>query len=172
MGFLKSFGRILSGKPAYEPGDFTQADQPQQTQLPDGQPVAPGSPAPSPPSQGPKVVPVVRITRVECPVNGSRMDIYGDIRNESSVPVTLDKVLLQGDRRELDRRLNPGEAHQCLLYSGPLLQNIPNGYADVQFFTADSDYFSARHQIRVQQQPDKTFRITEFLLTMPIHDMR
>jgi hypothetical protein len=86
MGFLKSFGRILSGKPAYEPGDFTQADQPQQTQLPDGQPVAPGSPAPSPPSQGPKVVPVVRITRVECPVNGSRMDIYGDIRNESSVP--------------------------------------------------------------------------------------
>jgi hypothetical protein len=186
MGFFKSLGRIVSGKGAYEPGDFKSSGQQAPTQptgqFPDGQPngfpqdfpgqapQAPGAPQPVQ-QQGPKVIPVVRIHRVESQVNGQRLDVYGDIKNESPVPVVLDKIIIQGMRRELDRALRPGESHQCLVYSGAPLRSLPNGYADVQFRTENSDYFSARHQIRVQQLPDRTYKITEFLLTMPINDM-
>jgi len=79
--------------------------------------------------------------------------------------------MLLGATRQLDRTLNPGESHQFLLYSGALLTALPNGYADVQYRTMSSDYFSARHQIRAHELSDHTYQITEFLLQMPINDM-
>jgi len=92
MGFLSGLGKVLKGEPVFEP------------QAPNGQQPQPAAGEPQQ-ADAQKVTPVVMIGRVECPVNGPNMDVYGDIHNGSSVPVLLDKIHLLGSVHELDTTL-------------------------------------------------------------------
>jgi len=162
MGFLSGLGKVLKGEPVFDPNQ-----QPADGTQPAPAPIA-GMSQVVPQMQ--KVIPVVMIGRIECPVNGQNMDVYGDIHNGSSVPVMLDRVSLLGAVHQLDTTLKPGESRQFLLYRGATLRSQPSGYAEVQYRTEAGDYFSARHTIRVHQGPEG-FIVHELELTMPIHDM-
>jgi hypothetical protein len=119
-----------------------------------------------------KTTPIVRIGRVECRANGSRLDVYADIHNESAEVIFLDKILLLGTTRELDSQLRPGEARQFRLYSGTLLQGQPGGYAEVRYRKqGDGDYFADYHEIRTRQQGQQGYYITEFLMRGPVKDI-
>ena len=175
MGFFRAFGRVLTGKPVFEPGQ-SQAGEfkaPELAELRARQAgVAPGPAAPNQTAQQRRTLPIVRIGRVENHVSGSRLDVYADIRNESPEPVFLDRIALLGSARELDTQLRPGELRQFLVYSGPLLRNQPGGYADMQYRTAvDGDYFSNRHEIRSRLQGANGYFITECLLRGPVRDI-
>lgn len=153
MGIFGAFGRALMGKPAYGPEDVQpQAGTEQSSQ------------------SGGKIVPTVRLTRVECPINGARMDVYVDMHNESAVDVFVDRINLLGTVRQIDSQLRPGESHQFHVYSGALLQNTGYSNAEVQYRTTTGDYFAARHDVRFHQEGDRVFRVSEFRLILPIID--
>jgi hypothetical protein len=154
MGFFGALGKVLAGKPIYGPEDV----QPQAGSEPSAQPSG-------------KVVPTLRMTRVECPVEGTRMDVYVNIHNESTVEVFVDRMKLLGTVRQIDSQLRPGEARQFHVYSGSVLQNADHNDAEVQYRTTTGDYFAARHNVRFQQEGDHTYRVSEFHLVLPIVDM-
>lgn len=164
MGFFRSLGKMLTGKPVYSPQD---QNTPQQGQPGIDHPVTqPGQPAA-------KVIPVVRMGRIENQVDGPRLAIYTDIRNDSAVPIFLDHVILCGTLQQLDTQLRAGEVRQLLVYSGPLLQNQPSGYVEVHYRTAETaDYFVDYHEIHSHQEEDRGFIITELLLRGPVKDLR
>lgn len=153
MGFFNGLGRVLAGKPVYEPEDVKPAEQQAAAQL------------------GGKVVPTVRLTRVECPLHQGQMNVYVDIHNESNVNVYLDKILLLGTKRELDSELRPGQTRQFPVYSGPAPQHSKQNDAEVQYRTDSDDYFAAQHEVRFAQQ-DGGYRVSEFRLITPIKDLR
>jgi hypothetical protein len=169
MGFFKAFGRVLAGKPIYEPGDIKPAQgQPQQPV----QPAVPASPLPTTPTPVAKIIPVVRVTRVESQVRNGRMDVNLEIRNESPVMIWIDKVFLLGAMRDLNDDLPPGSSHEFQIYSGPPPQNESHREAEVQYYTDKTrDYFSARHQVMYQRQSDG-LHIKELRLELPIRDLR
>lgn len=166
MGFFDALGKIIQGKPVFEPTDgAAQNGQNPQTAVP-AQPQA-GTPTP----QGPKTIPVVQIRRVECIDDGPRMELHVDIHNDSREDVMLDKILLLGTVRELDTTLRPGEARQFMVYKGNRTQNEPRGYAEVQYRKTDGDYFSALHVLRGRKESDGYWDVIEFRLQLPIKDL-
>lgn len=172
MGFFDALGKIIQGKPVFEPTDGqTQPGQAGQAgQNPQvGVPAQPQVAAPVP--QGPKTIPVVQIRRVECLDKGSRMELHVDIQNDSREDVMLDKILLLGTVRELDTTLRPGQARQFMVYSGERTQNEPRGYAEVRYRKMDGDYFSAQHAIRGRKESDGFWDVVEFRLQLPIKDL-
>ncbi len=174
MGFFGSLGKVLSGKPVFEPkqsqGELKPAElaalQANQTDT------ALGPVAQQNQTSTRRTPPVVRVGRVENQVSGGRLDVYADIRNESAEPIFLDRILLLGVVRQLDAQLQPGQTQQFVVYSGQLFANEPRGYAEVQYRTAaDGDYFSDRHEIRSRQEGANGYYITECLLRGPVKDV-
>lgn len=158
MGFFKAMGRVLAGKPVYEPEDISTTEQQKAAEL-------------TPAADVHNVVPVVRLTRVECPVQNGRMDLYVDVRNESSEILFVDKIHVLGTTRELDASLRPGEARQFHVFSGTPPQSAGYNMADVQYRTEKGDYFAAGHAVRYQKGSDGQLRVVEFRLITPIKDI-
>jgi len=171
MGFFGALGKVLSGKPVYSPQD--QSVQQEGSQLMDDTQTA-AQPGQQPGQVAGKVVPVIRFGRIENQWDGPRLDVWADAGNESEVPVFIDWVTMLGAKRQLDLQLRPGQERQVLVYSGPLLQNHPGGYAEVQYRTAeDRDYFMNYHEIRSEQEEGGLgWRITEMIQRGPVKDMR
>lgn len=160
MGIFGSIGKVLAGKPVYEPTK-------QNDQLPDdGQSLPPQS------QQVSGALPVIRFGRIECQVSGQRLDVYADASNDSEVAMLLDWVTLCGVKRQVDMQLRPGEVRQLLIYSGQLMGNQPSGYATVQYRPApDGDYLVDYHEIRSEQDGAMGYRITELLQRGPVKDI-
>jgi hypothetical protein len=159
MGIFGAFGRAFSGKQPYE--SETQVQTPQSGDTTTGrQPVQTEN----------KIVPVVRVGRIENQVSGSRLAVYADIRNDSIEPVGLDRITMCGMQRELDMRLGAGEIRQLLIYNGPLLVNRPSESAEIQYRRiSDGRYFKNFHTIRSRQEDDdEGFIVEEMLLRGPI----
>jgi hypothetical protein len=160
--FFESMKRIVQGKPIYNPSDVTQfpqaAQTPQQLQTPQQQMAQLSHEAPQMTRFGPKVLPRVYIEQqCICQVQGSRLECFAYIRNESPVTIEVDKAHILGAKRELDTRLRPGEKRQFLLYSGSCLQNTGQHYAELQYKDETGDYFVSQHTIEFQKQPDNTY---------------
>src|SRR6266536_4117356 len=141
MGF---FSNLLQGKPAFE--------NPEQPDRQDNDDAAAG-PA------GPKILPLVVITRVDCRLNGDRMDVYTKIANRSAGTIELDKVRIFGTTRELDNYLKPGEEKQYLLYSGQRPLDMNKDECEIDYKDASGDYFAAIHDIEFKRESDRTYSI-------------
>ena len=152
MGFLGGLGRVLRGEPV-----FVTATAPQTSDAPvEVQTSADMSP------------PVVMVGRIESSTNDSQTDIYGDIHNGSSEDIFLDKIIFNGNKRELDITLKPGESRQFLIYRGGNFASEPHGYADVQYRAKSGHYYNAQHTIHTKQR-SFGYEVVELELIMPIH---
>jgi hypothetical protein len=151
MGFFGALGKVLAGKPIYGDGN------------------APASPA-EPQAQKGKVIPVVRVSRVESPIKGNRLEVNMDIRNESNMPMLLDKIRIFGMTRELDAELPAGAVREYPIYEGPVLTDDHYRDAELQYRTPQGDYFVARHEVRYYKQNDG-LHIDELRLQLPIKDV-
>lgn len=184
MGFMRSLGRIIQGKPVYDPSEEFQSISYRTDRHPEGADQAMGQdvqqqqqqPQPIPgghEQQGYKLVPIVQMRRVECHNNGPRMDVYADIHNDSTQNINVDRITIAGASRALGKRLRPGEAQQFLVYSGTRPHSNPGGYADLQYRTEEGggDYFIAQHRLQTKQEPDGTFSLYGFQLMRPIKDI-
>lgn len=160
MGFWGAVGKIVSGKPVFEPQDNPAANGQAASGVPGAQPARRTED------------PVVRIKRVECRASGPRLEVFADIHNEAREPIYLDRIILSGKNRELDSQLNAGQARQYLIYSGPLLMQPPKGYAEVHYRKQrDGDYFADYHEIRSRNMGREGYEITELLMRGPVRDI-
>jgi hypothetical protein len=161
MGFFGALGKILAGKPVYGPEDGSTP--------PVGAQPQPGVAAG--PQSAQRIIPVVRVARVESPISGSRMEVNLEIRNESPVTVWIHRVHLLGAVRELNDDLQPGQSHEFQIYAGPVPRNDALRQAEVEYRTEAGSYFSARHDVLYRQQPDG-WHVYQLRLMMPIKELR
>jgi hypothetical protein len=150
MGFFGALGKILEGKPIYGDGDASGGEQ-------------------KSPKTG-KIIPVVRVTRVESPIRGNRLEVNIIVRNESKVPVCISRVHLLGVDREIDDDLAPGAAQEYPIYAGQVLHDDSHRDAEIQYRTEDGDYFAARYDVRYHTEKDG-LHIGELQLLLPIRDI-
>ena len=116
MGFFDVLGRIARGEPGFQ--DENQRPNAQQS----------ASLADTNVSSGPIIrkgdestFPKVHIKQLKPHLNGTKLDLYGQIENNWSAEIELDKIHIFNAKRELDTVLRPGEVREFLLYSGPVL---------------------------------------------------
>lgn len=160
MGLFGAIGKIIAGKPVFEP----------EQKVANGGQSVDSTAATRPVSRTED--PVVRVKRVECRASGPRLEIFADIHNEAHEPIFLDRIILAGNRRELDSQLNAGQARQYLVYSGPLMSQPPKGYAEIHYRKqTDGDYFADYHEIRSRRIGDEGYEITELLMRGPVRDI-
>lgn len=120
----------------------------------------------------PRAVPMVRIDRVDTQVQGEMMTVYGEVRNESPLKVSLDKIRVLAAVQELDSTLAANEERQYKLYEGPLLNDTAQHTAQLIYKDEKGDYFQADHYIEFHYHDDrKRYSIAEFKLVMPIRDI-
>lgn len=155
MGFFGALGKVLAGKPIYDTNATAGAEQPQ--------PAQPGSTA--------KVIPVVRITRVESPIQNGRLEVNLDFRNESQMTLRLCKFHFLGHAHEIDYDLKPGEVRELPVYSGAPVQNESDHFAQIEYRTEEGDYFAAQHEVRYRREGDGLLHISDCRLITPIKDI-
>lgn len=152
MGFFSAFGKILQGKPVFEPNQ-NQPSMPQQ------QPLAGQQPQSTPEHIGPKVYPQVYIERVLSTMNGSNMDMDVYIKNYSQTQVDLDRVEFFGHHYDLGTVLRPGEEREFRIYSGPRPNNTSQSQLELNFKDEHGDYFCTDHTMEFHQEADRTYTV-------------
>lgn len=159
MGFLDGLGRMMQGKPVFEPSSgHNQTSQ-------NNQPSSPASPGSS------KVIPIVRVERVELHTDGSHMRVIAAIQNDSGGMVMLDKIRLLGTQKELDHQLRPGESREFTVYDGPRPNNHNYDDAELYFRDMNGDYFLAKHVVLFRQEADNTYSVYDIRFTGPVKDI-
>ncbi|HSE61031.1 MAG TPA: hypothetical protein VLA88_01910 [Candidatus Saccharimonadales bacterium] len=160
MGFFGALGKIIQGKPVFEPNQNT--GQPQAGSA-SAQPVAP-QPASSSQRIGPKQQPEVEFEQVVCQTNGVHMECEVEIKNNSHGQVDLDRLQFLGTNHDLGTVLRAGEARQFRVYSG----NRPNstGYSKVELTVIDQtgDYWQLWYHIDFKAVGDGTYIVDRIRL--------
>lgn len=190
--FFQSLKRLVTGQPVFQDSDPSHGqvetkrpivDDPSVPQINPNDSFAPAAPVEQPAPQerqratpldasGRKIMPVVQIDDIRCTEKGDNMECWAYIQNESEQPIELDKILLLGTKRELDRPLKPGEKRQFMVYSGPRPKDKYKNICEVHYFDKDRDYFSAIHDVQFDwHDEDKTYTIDELKLRLPIKDI-
>jgi len=157
MGFFGALGRMIVGEPAFEPQrpSSTQPDRPESGAV----------------SSSAKIVPVVQVVRVDSRIHGDSIEVYGHVRNDSTVDVELNKTYVLGATHQIDVFLHPGEERQCLLYAGPAPHDVSQHQAEIVFKDTMGDYFKAVHLVSFHLQADGIYNVTNLQLQPPIRDM-
>jgi hypothetical protein len=153
MGFFKTFGNILQGKPVFE-----TPKQPEQIQS-------------SPVAGGPKVVPQAYIERVECRENGRELDCDAIIQNYSNERLELDKVEILGKTQYLNTFIDPGQEYELQLFDDTRPNNTNQNQCNIYYKNAAGDYFCSVHTIEFKQLPDNTYSINYIKFQSPVRDV-
>lgn len=146
MGLLDGFGRFMQGKPVFEvPSEATSSSSTQ----------------PAQPASGPKIIPRVVIENCETHINGHRMKVIANIKNNSEKTVEVDKIFILGSSRELDTHLSPGQEREIVVYDGTMPTHRNYTKADLQFKDDSGDYFSTPHIVEFEEEDDH-YKISRF----------
>lgn len=149
MGILGGLSRLIKGEPVFQTGA-------------DSHPAGNDQP----------VLPVARITRTETSLHGDDMTVYGTIKNESDVVLTLDKIRLIDGVQELDYALSPGQSREFKLYDGDCRADNRADSAYLIYKDETGDYFQAEHYIEYRFDADnKLYHVDEFKLLKAVRDI-
>lgn len=170
-GFFNFMKRMAQGKPIYDANDTLPPDS--QPSMPAAEPGAqPAQPTDSIQKGNAGTFPVVCVRHVDIHINGSNMEAYAHIANESSYKIFLDKLRAFGTERRIAGDLPPHGERSFLVYAGPQFfdQNHRDAYLDYR--TDAGDYFEARHDVSYMFHGNsKTYTIDEMRLRPPIRDI-
>lgn len=167
MGFLSGLGRVLAGKPVFQDGESTSGGS---SSAAGGQTVKAGETPRD--NQGRKIIPEFEIENCKPDDNGSRVDISAKITNTSDARVELDKIILWGQKYELDYRFEPHQSRQMWLYRGPAVRTNSYHTANLIYKLVDSgDYFQADYEIEYDLESDGSYSLSELHLIRPVRDV-
>jgi hypothetical protein len=163
--FFDGLNRFLQGKPVFEDPNAPR-DQEAEQQPAQEKPVGDIDKADH------HSFPVIRIERIKSHINGDHLTVYGDVKNEWTEEIVLDKVRLLGATRELDDYLQGGEQHEFVLYDGSR-PSSPVYEAQIDYKTKQAgDYFQAVFDVGFEYDGnDKTYSVDEMRLRLPIRDI-
>lgn len=172
--FFEGFKRLLSGQPVFRQGEDVDGvvykeDKQTEEAVAQEQPTTTVNAVEQP---GPKVIPVVTVTRVEYRLNGTNMDVSAHIKNTSATEVMVDKIMILGTSHGLNHVLSPGEEREFPIYNGPRPDNRNYTHCELQYRDqATGDYFSAIHNVEFEQEGDKTYIIRRIRFIPPVKDI-
>lgn len=137
------------------------------------QPVEPEKPTDkSYDEHGNKIIPEAEIIGCETHLRGDNCEVWANIKNHSELEIELDRIMVLGHKKELDRRLLPGDEHEFNVFTGALPRNDNSREAELYYKNVKTgDYFCARHIIEYQYESDGTYMIEEMRLLRPIRDV-
>lgn len=148
MGFFQSLGRMINGQPVFQSGDNTDA-----------------------PTASKKVFPVVVINRTECRASGQSMELDVDIQNNSVGEIMLDKIILFGQKHEIDTELATGEKREFTVFRGPRPASASDQPCELQYRDATGDYFSSRHILSCEKLSDGLVWVKGVKFLPPVRDI-
>lgn len=181
MGFFDGLRRMIEGKPVFvDESKKDIRDISDDDEDPWRQDEAPTTDPPM--SQGPesllvdergrKIIPEIHLEHCRSYINGTSMMVTAWATNTGKVEVELDKVDLLGMKYELDRRLNPGQAHEVTLYKGPVPGNESYHEAILYYkIVENGDYFAAHFMIEYNRESDGVFTVEELHPERVVHDV-
>jgi hypothetical protein len=116
--------------------------------------------------------PVVYIKRLTPRVNGTKLQVYGQVKNEWPEEIMLDKIRWLNTTREIDSFLRGNEEREFLLYDGSLLSGEDHDALLDYKTTRDNDYFEAIHDVTFTYHAnEKLYSPNEVRLQHPIRDI-
>lgn len=121
---------------------------------------------------GNKHIPIATVINVRPDNNGSSVDLWATIKNQSDRELLLDKITLLGTQFQLNYPLMPGAQRVFKVYSGPQLTH--DNYKKAELYYKDvptGDYFRADHLLEYKYEADKTYDVNDMRLLMPINDV-
>lgn len=121
---------------------------------------------------GNKHIPVVGVVHTKYTMSGANTEVWATIHNHSERLVMLDKIMLLGQRTELDHELKPGQEREFRVYHG--LRMTHDNYKKAELYYKDvltGDYFRADHLVGYKYEADKTYSVDELELLTPINDV-
>lgn len=122
--------------------------------------------------EGNKHIPVVGVVHTKYTMSGANTEVWATIHNHSERRVALDKIMLLGQRTDLDYELGPGLQRDFRVYHGPRMTH--DNYKKAELYYKDvlsGDYFRADHLIGYKYETDKTYDVDELELLTPINDV-
>jgi hypothetical protein len=171
MGFWDSMKRMAMGEPVFQPGDNVDKGVPLASEPhADSQPVSTDQVGMH---NGQKIIPEVEIEHIECHESGDNVEIWATLQNHGSMPVFLDKIVILGQKTELDYELAPGGARQSRLYHGPTPTTNAYTYTEMDYrLVATGDYFRGRYTIEYHYEDDDHQYLPRALrLQHPVRDI-
>lgn len=163
MGFLSGLGRLLQGKPVFQAPQAGSEKSPWQ----------PSFSAETPTDErGRKIIPELRVEHCHTHLSGDDTMVTVWLTNTSDGDIDLDKVVILDVKRELDRRLGPGQAHEVVLYKGPVPMSDAARKAQLYYrLVSSDDYFRADFLVEYQRQSDGSCPIEGLRPEYPIRDV-
>lgn len=123
-------------------------------------------------ANGNKHIPIVGVSHTKYTLSGPNTEVWATIHNHSERSVMLDKIILLGQRTELDHELGPGREREFRVYHGQRM--VHDNYKKAELYYKDTltgDYFRADHLVGYKYETDKTYSVDELELLTPINDV-
>lgn len=163
-GFFESLSRMFKGEPLFQDSDTrSQAARAQQP------PSATSMPRTN--RIDGKIAPLVVISRVESDIDDEYMTLSGEVANHHNEAVFVDKVLILGERRELDREMQPGDEYEFLMYKGKRPENTSQARAELHYRDKNGDYFASIHYVEFKKLQDDMFIVDDIKFLPPVKDI-
>jgi len=179
MGMFDFLDRMVKGEPVFDDRNDTGDKDNRVSFKPDEVKQPASGQTPTPETTGPVIrkgddssFPVVYIKRLTPRVNGTKLQVYGQVKNEWPEEIMLDKIRWLNSTREIDSFLRGNEEREFLLYDGPLLSSEHHEALLDYKTTRDNDYFEAIHDVTFTYHAnEKLYSPNEARLQHPIRDI-
>lgn len=163
MGFFKTLGKMFLGESLFDVQNGKQQElDTERTSSPvSSPPIRETAPA-SPTQEELKTVPTFTVSHCQSHVDGDSMDVTVWVTNTSDVDIEIDKCVILDTKIEIDRRLSPGQAHEVVLYRGPIAKNDLAHKANI-FYKAikTNDYFRVDFSVEYNHEGDNRYTVEE-----------
>ncbi len=160
--FFEGLKRLVLGKPVFTANDAKPADISSHQSQPNYAPTA----------AGPKVTPQLIISRAESSEQGKGMRCELVLHNYSQMHLTVDRVELLGQTKELGRIIDPAEEYELQWDFSSRPGNTMYDDCNVYYKNTDTtDAFCSYHTVEFERQSDSSYTIQRVKFLPPIRDI-
>ena len=149
-------GKMIKGEPVFDANSNSKAD------IGAGATSSNSGVDPTRTSSGHKVVPQIRISKVQAARNGGRMQAYAWIQNDSQLELEITHITTMGQKYTVNQRLSTGQGRQVKVYDGPIgSKEHEEAYVDYKIIQ-NGDYFQQEFMVELHRQGDGMYLLEEF----------
>lgn len=149
-------GKMIKGEPVFDASSNSKSDI--------GAEAASNSVGADPTrtSNGHKVVPQIRIGKVQAARNGGKMQAHAWIQNDSQLELEITHITTMGQKYTINQRLSTRQGRQIKVYDGPIgIKEHEEAYVDYKI-VQNGDYFQQEFMVELHRQGDGMYLLEEF----------
>ena len=165
MGFMDGLKKIIQGKPVFEdPNSPVSNESVSARDQFDSQVATPTNPPPAQvlAPQQTKVIPTFDLRHCETHVDGEVITVTIWVTNTSTVDIEIDKCVILDRKTEIERRLSPGQAHEIILYKGPVPATDHAHKANIFYKSIrENEYYRADFVVEYNREQDGAYTVED-----------